>query len=81
MTRSEIADLIERFLSGQVGDREWDDFTSFVLSDPIAENARSRCIATRDDAYDRQWCGPAGVEELRRIATELRRSHDYSALK
>ena len=72
-TKAEVADLIERFLDGGGGKWDWDDFLSIPIADPELDEVRQRCDATRDEAY-RQWCGPAGLAELRRIVAELRRT-------
>jgi len=36
----EMADLIRRFVSGDVGQYEWDDFMGISFSDPRLERAR-----------------------------------------
>jgi hypothetical protein len=71
-TKAEVADIIERFLDGGGGAWDWDDFLSIRIADPELDGVRQRCIATRDETYRNQWCGPAGFAELRRIVAQLR---------
>jgi hypothetical protein len=71
-TKAEVADIIERFLNGGGGGWDWDDFLSIPIADPELDEVRQRCDATRDDGYRNQWCGSAGIAELRRIVAELR---------
>ena len=71
-TKAEVADIIERFLEGNGGQWDWDDFLSIPIADPQLDGVRQRCDATRDEAYPNQWCGPAGFAELRRIVAALR---------
>jgi hypothetical protein len=71
-TKAEVADIIERFLEGNGGQWDWDDFLSIPIADPELDEVRQRCAATHDEAYRTQWCGPAGFAELRRIAADLR---------
>jgi hypothetical protein len=75
MTKIQIVALIDSFLDGTCGERDWDDFISVKLKDPELENVRERCAAVADvypaasaDAY----CSEDGVNLLRAIADEVR---------
>lgn len=77
MNREELADLIERFVSGEVGDWEWDDFTSIRSDDGLIEQVRQQANAIRDrfppdDGHS--YCSSRGVAELRRLAQDIRDS-------
>lgn len=76
MERAELADVIERFVSGDCGLREWDDFISIsVKGDGEAESLRLEAAATADDYPSdspRLWCNAAGVLRLLEIAAQLR---------
>lgn len=75
--RVDVARTIEAFVDGRGGQWDWDDFISVADTDPLIEEARLRCARTHDDFPPegrKGWCSPAGVEELRSIARELRES-------
>jgi hypothetical protein len=69
------ADLIERFVSGASGPREWDDFTSLRHRNPSVE-ALSREVNAVVDAFPRtrptEWCSEEGRQRLLEIATRVR---------
>ena len=75
-SRLQAADLIARFVAGNVGEWEWDDFLSVTSPDPVTEAARRRCAVIRDDfpAFESgAYCGPVGVAALSAVAEELRK--------
>lgn len=74
-TREGASRTIERFVDGGGGAWDWDDFISVPDADPLLEEARRKCIEVPqrfppEDSH--HWCGPKGLDELRRIAQELR---------
>jgi len=77
VTRQEAATLIDRFLQGSVGPREWDDFISTRHRDLIVERASRMCTAL-DTLYPAEtkghYCNASGVELLRMLAIGLRDS-------
>jgi hypothetical protein len=74
-TAGEIADLIERFLSGtSLYPQEWNDFVEHCQPDRNLETYRERCdeldpLVNCPDPQDAK-----ALAELRRIVAELRRS-------
>ena len=70
-----IADLIDRFVNGDVGPYEWDDFCSYRGLTPAMEALRVE-IATVEGEYppthSREWCSEAGIQRLREIAERIR---------
>jgi hypothetical protein len=75
-TRDEVADLIERFVAGNVGEWEWDGFISVRSADPAIEHVRQQCDEIHDAFPDRwdphRYCSDAGRQELLRLAARLR---------
>ncbi len=74
-TREAVCRTIEQFVDGGGGAWDWDDFTSVPDADALLEEVRRKCVAVSErfppeDAH--HWCGPKGLDELRRIAQELR---------
>lgn len=76
LTRTEVADLMERFLSGNIGTWEWDDFISLPINDPELEKVRMRC-ATLDNEFPAtqrgHYCGPEGFKILEMMIKDLRK--------
>jgi hypothetical protein len=55
-SRGEVADLIDRYLDGDVSDDEWDDFTSVPIADPRLDRIRSEWIeSSRDPDREREF--------------------------
>ena len=76
-TAAHVVVLIENFLDGGVGAHDWDDFESATLADPMLEAVRRRCadIPAQFPSSDRNsFASPEGLEALRQIADELRRT-------
>jgi hypothetical protein len=74
-TPSEAADTIERFLAGQVSDREWDDFTCIRPKDPVVQSAKQRVR----EIEERHRCSTpptyldeTGQSALREVVASLR---------
>lgn len=42
-TSEEVATIIEKFLDGQSGPWDWDDFISFPITDRLLDEIRERC--------------------------------------
>ena len=75
LTREEVADTIDAFVSGTSDQWDWDDFTSIRLKDPQLEAIRKRCVAIPDEfppTRPREYCSEAGLDAMRRIVAELR---------
>jgi hypothetical protein len=74
-TRENVCRTIEQFVDGGGGRWDWDDLNSMPDADPLLEEIRRRCVSVAQrfpPADRRHWCGPSGLDELRRIAMELR---------
>lgn len=72
--KSEVADVITRFMSGKIGPHEWDDFISIPLDDPYLEAIRLRCRDLPDDFPPQkrgEYCSSEGDVVLRQILGEL----------
>lgn len=76
MNNVEISNLIERFLSGSpdLGEWEWDDFTSIKSKDVNAEKARKRIVEIGNKYPDKsgRWCSKEGERELLQLAKNLK---------
>ena len=78
MNATELAEIIERFVTGGGSCYDWDDYImSPEYSDSELEIARRQCLnvewkhpRTRPD----EWCSDSGGEELLKIALRLRHS-------
>lgn len=71
----EIADLIERFLAGNVKAYEWDDFISIHIKDSRLEQVRKECdeIFYKFPATELgQYCNDRGKQELLAIDQRLK---------
>jgi hypothetical protein len=78
LSRAAAADVIERFLSGQTDEYEWDDFTSCRYSDAAVDEAARRSCAVRDEhpppPGSHAYCSESGLAALRQVALRLRKS-------
>jgi hypothetical protein len=75
LSREDVADTIETFVSGMGAESDWDDFISIPIKDPELESIRIRCALMRDEfppTHPRDFCSDAGLETMRRIAAGLR---------
>lgn len=73
-TPQEVADVIDRFLNGTGNRWDWDDFCSLRIEDAALDAVRLQCVDLHDeDPHPFHYCGPAGIEELRRLVSSLRR--------
>ena len=75
LTREQVATTIEAFLDGSGGPWDWDDFTSFSITDPRLDEIRARCdgLSAEFPATEAgHYCGPGGVEVMRGFIRELR---------
>ena len=74
-TRSEVADLIERFLENRSSyPQEWNDFVECSEGDPYIEEYRRKCydldsLVNRSDHVDED-----AVSELRCVVEALRKT-------
>jgi hypothetical protein len=74
LTPNQVADIIEAFLNGSSGDRDWDDFCSIRITDPTLDAIRVKCVDLHDqDPYPGQYCGPTGLQMMRGFMKVLRR--------
>ena len=76
MTKADVAQEIENFLTGAGGRWDWDDFTSIpITNDPELDAIRIRC-AYLNDLYppDRPgwYCNDEGIRILHSILKDLR---------
>lgn len=75
-TAAEVASIIERFIDGAGAKRDWDDFCSIPISDPMLESVRSICTNlpfTHPPSEKGHFCSEAGLLLLRDTAQSLRR--------
>jgi hypothetical protein len=72
----EIADLIDRFIDGNIEPYEWDDFESLGGRTTQLEQIRQRVAAIWAHHPAREgfseWCSPSGINALRALAAEIR---------
>lgn len=71
MTSAEARSLIIRFIDGDVGPWEWDDFITLRHKDPIVDQLQ-RDVITLERAYPPTerggWTSAEGLEKLRDLA-------------
>jgi hypothetical protein len=73
-TRQEVAEIIETFLDGPGSAWDWDGFCSVRIEDAELDAVRLRCVNLHDDdPHPFQYCGPAGIKELRALVLSLRK--------
>jgi hypothetical protein len=74
-TKTEVAEIISAFLSGDGFEWSWDDFISVRIKDSSLEAIRAQC-ATLPDEYPSsvpgQYCGEDGIAVLRSFVKHLR---------
>ncbi|HEX8170569.1 MAG TPA: hypothetical protein VF824_08515 [Thermoanaerobaculia bacterium] len=79
MRPQEVADLIERFVSGQSERNEWDDFISVALDDPALDQIRI-AAGTIPERYPpdepRTYCSDEGARHLLELANAARELPD-----
>jgi hypothetical protein len=75
-TKEEVLQEIEKFLSGSGGAYDWDDFTSIRIDDPELEKIRAFCgdLPELYPPTGRQYCAEEGMNQLRKIASDLRKN-------
>jgi hypothetical protein len=75
-TSEQVAKTIDDFVNSDGKNQwEWDGFISIRIDDPELEKIRQRCIAIRDEFPPEKatdYCSPAGMEEMRKLADGLR---------
>jgi hypothetical protein len=74
-TAQQVADTIDGFVNGTGNQWDWDGFTSIRIDDPELEGIRQRCISVRDEFPPEKvsdYCSPAGMEAMRKMAGKLR---------
>ena len=74
MTRKDVADVIEQFLSGAGGEWDWDDFISIPLEDLDLDQIRRTCAQLPElypAAIRSVYCGEQGIKVLRSILKDL----------
>ena len=74
-TRLEVATILENFVEGRGGPRDWDDFIFLTIEDPELDAIRGRCDGL-DFEFPREqaghFCGPGGIEVIRGFISRLR---------
>ena len=75
MTKTELANMIEAFVSGTCGEWDWDDFVSVSHEDPEIEAIRQQCLRL-DRLYPprkpHEFCNDEGAAVLMEYVRELR---------
>jgi len=77
MTKEQVLMEIEKFLSDKGCAHDWDDFTSIRIKDPSLEKIRAFCAdlpVLYPPVHCRQYCNEDGLDRLRKLAFDLRRS-------
>lgn len=72
--RVQIADLVRRFIQGNVESYEWDDFISIPHKDQELEELRVACVRLPKDyppADRRHYCSQAGLAKLEGLVSRL----------
>ena len=75
MQKSDLADLIEKFVNGTIGEWDWDDFISVKRSDPEIEEIRRRCAEVPVEfppKRDGEYCSEEGAAVLTNLVRLLR---------
>ena len=73
MDGNELAQIIERFIKGNIGDYEWDDLSCCKLDDAILEHARKRAmLVERRFPSNAGYCSEEGFGYLTKIAIRCR---------
>ena len=76
MTGEEVANRIDNFLAGRGDDRDWEEFTSLPIHDPVLDAIRVKCAIAQvqyPPEDGRGWCSAEGRRVLRDLAAEARR--------
>ena len=73
-TRGEVADTIEKFISGTCPDMEWDEFSCVRIADSRLDEIRKTCVVLPDTHPSAKpgYTNEAGFELLRSFVRELR---------
>lgn len=72
--RKYVTDLIGRFIGGNIGPYEWDDFISTPLNDPALEAIRCACVNAPKEfppTDKSHYCSKDGLEMLRSLANRM----------
>ena len=74
-TPRDIAETIEGFLDGSIGDREWHDFACHPITDRSLDDVRRQCAAVplwQEPDCHRVPCDEEGRAVLQRLALQMR---------
>ena len=72
--KKHVADLIGRFIEGNIGPYEWDDFVSTPLDDGELEAIRRACASAPKEfppTNKSHYCSTDGLAMLRNLASRL----------
>lgn len=75
LSKSEVIEYIENFLSAKGGDWDWDDFTSIPIDDPYLEKIRIICVnlpKSFPPLGRRAYCSDEGFQYLKRLLNSLK---------
>ena len=75
LTKEEVANEIESFLSGTGGAYDWDEFCTFTLADPQLDKIRARCARLDQEfppGLSGGYCSEEGMKVLRAYVEQLR---------
>jgi len=64
LSRQDVVQIIDHFLSGKGGPYDWDDFLTLPISDSSLDQVRQRCANV-------DWTSETGKESIRQILDEL----------
>jgi hypothetical protein len=74
-SREEVAELLDRFISGDVGDSDFDDFVSTSSSDPLLEEIRQLLIELPSlyPALDESsYANEDGIQQIGTLSRKLK---------
>jgi hypothetical protein len=80
VTRSDVADTLEAFLTATGRPRDWDRFLSTPLGDPTLEAIRLRCGHLAEEFPPKavgEYCSAAGKQVIREAIVRLRKEPPY----
>jgi hypothetical protein len=74
ISKTEIMDILERFLKGTLGSWAWDDLISAPIKDQELESVHKELLKIRSDFPSGAmgaWCSREGVEQIKRLYERL----------
>ena len=76
LTREQVAQILDDFVSGKGGRWDWDDFISFPIEDEYLDLIRERCTHLSEEFppdAPRAFTNQRGIDVIRRFIDDLRK--------